>query len=182
MEELSLSSKLASRRVRVTLIDDGVDVFTSELARLSDRFFLVSVSIAQKIVIYLKNCLRIGAANNTGQTWPKVSNANDRKYFFPEVDIPDPRKNFQYNYESPDTEPFVNSGSGIACALAVDQVALIIHCVKLEVYYTKKKEKDKVEIVTGYDLERMTEHEESVRCALLSNSVTAQSVVSNTRV
>lgn len=101
----------------------------------------------------------IGAATSTGQTWPKVSHANARQYFFPGVDIPDLRKNFQYNHESPDTDPFVNSGSSIACALAVGQAALILHCVKLGVYYTKKKEKHQVEIITEDDLERMKEYE-----------------------
>ncbi|KAG5808134.1 hypothetical protein H9Q71_007307 [Fusarium xylarioides] len=101
----------------------------------------------------------IGAATSTGQTWLKVSNANDRQYFFPGVDIPDLRKNFQYNYESPDTDPFVNLGSSIACALAVGQAALILHCVKLGVYYTKKKEKHQVEIITEDDLDRMKEYE-----------------------
>ncbi|KAF5639318.1 Intracellular serine protease [Fusarium sp. NRRL 52700] len=252
MEELNLSSKLTSRRVRVALIDDGVDVFTSELARFSDRFFpgvsfdrsndrhssrewssrgghgtlmaklILAVCPHADIVTYrvlmrpdhqtnllipdaesaAKNVMAkaesesasapvpllfcaaaddgpggsnndeelpsamtysklicIGAATSTGQTWPKVSNANDRHYFFPGVDIPDLRKNFQYNHESPDTDPFVNSGSSIACALAVGQAALILHCVKLGVYYTKRKEAHQVEIITEDDLERMKEYE-----------------------
>ncbi|KAF4457411.1 Major intracellular serine protease [Fusarium austroafricanum] len=291
MDDLDLSSKLTSRRVTVALIDDGVDVFTSELARFSDRFFpgvsfdrsndrhssrewssrgghgtlmaklILAVCPHADIVTYrvlmrpdhetnmlipdaesaakaikhavkrdvdiismswtiskpgegsdksgyerLKNVMAetasergnalvpllfcaaaddglsssnndeelpsamaysklicIGAATSTGQTSPQVSAPGSRQYFFPGVDVPDLRENFQYNHDSPDTDPFVNSGSSIACALAVGQAALILHCVKLSVYYTKKKEQMRgvrqVEIITEDDLERMKEFE-----------------------
>ncbi|KAH7146248.1 hypothetical protein EDB81DRAFT_934149 [Dactylonectria macrodidyma] len=104
----------------------------------------------------------IGAATNALQTWVKVTNPNERHFFFPGVDVPDLRQNFQYAYESPETDPYGNSGSSIACALAAGQAALILHCVKLGIYYTKRTELDKMtpqEKITEEDLKRVKRFE-----------------------
>lgn len=90
-----------------------------------------------------KELFRIGAATNALQTWVKVTKPAERDFFFPGVDVPDLRENFQYAYDSLDADPYGNSGSSIACALAAGQAALILHCVKLGIYYTKKMELEK---------------------------------------
>lgn len=105
---------------------------------------------------------RIGAATNALQTWVKVTKPSERDFFFPGVDVPDLRSNFQYSYDSLDADPYSNSGSSIACALAAGQAALILHCVKLSIYYTKKKEKEGTkarEEITEDDLKSMKQFE-----------------------
>jgi hypothetical protein len=110
---------------------------------------------------------RIGAATNALQTWVKVTKPSERDFFFPGVDVPHLQHNFQYAYDSLDADPYSNSGSSIACALAAGQAALILHCVKLSIYYTKKMEKQKTtahEEITEEDLKNMKQFE-SMRSA-----------------
>lgn len=105
---------------------------------------------------------RIGAATNALQTWVKVTKPSERDFFFPGVDVPDLRQNFQYAYDNLEADPYSNSGSSIACALAAGQAALILHCVKLGIYYTKKMEKQNVAVsekITEEDLKHMKQFE-----------------------
>jgi hypothetical protein len=91
----------------------------------------------------------IGAADaSSGAAWPMTSDPHSLHYFFPGVDI----KVVEPSEGQPigDATEKKLTGSSIANAYAAGLAALLIHCTRLSVYYTKKmqlKNKPTTEIV-----------------------------------
>lgn len=91
---------------------------------------------------------RIGAAHETGQTWPNVTNANACHFLFPGVDfaLEDQPQLTDLGTSSNDKAPGPfetrssrRTGSSVATALAAGLAALLIHCTKLGAYHTIEK-------------------------------------------
>lgn len=95
-----------------------------------------------------RDVFRIGAAHETGQTWPNVTNANAVHFLFPGVDfaLEDQPQLTALRASSNDKHPSSSetrssrrTGSSVATALAAGLAALLIHCTKLGAYHTVEK-------------------------------------------
>lgn len=95
-----------------------------------------------------RDVFRIGAAHETGQTWPNVTNANAVHFLFPGVDFAledQPQltalraSSNDKHPSSPETRSSRRTGSSVATALAAGLAALLIHCTKLGAYHTVEK-------------------------------------------
>lgn len=95
-----------------------------------------------------RDIFRIGAAHETGQTWPNVTNANAVHFLFPGVDfaledqpqLTALRASSNDKDASPsETRSSRKTGSSVATALAAGLAALLIHCTKLGAYHTVEK-------------------------------------------
>lgn len=90
---------------------------------------------------------RIGAAQETGHTWPNVSQAKAVHFVFPGVDFTLEENSELRNLQSSnddalnhlDANSSRRSGSSVATALAAGLAALLIHCTKLGAYHTVEK-------------------------------------------
>lgn len=88
---------------------------------------------------------RIGAAQETGHTWPNVSQAQTVHFVFPGVDFSleenSELRNLRSSKDDTSTDRSETSnsrktGSSVATALAAGLAALLIHCTKLGAYHT----------------------------------------------
>lgn len=95
-----------------------------------------------------RDIFRIGAAHETGQTWPNVTNANAVHFLFPGVDfaLEDQPQLTALRTSSNDKDASLSetrssrrTGSSVATALAAGLAALLIHCTKLGAYHTVEK-------------------------------------------
>lgn len=88
---------------------------------------------------------RIGAAEETGQSWPNVSDQKTVHFFMPGVDFNLPENSVldglrTSNNSTKPQDSIERSGSSIATALAAGLAALLIHCTKLGAYHTIAKQ------------------------------------------
>lgn len=95
-----------------------------------------------------KNIFCIGAADSSGQVWPKVTDQSGPHFIFPGVDIKDvfgdDKDNNRVEAASKNgrlgdlVSKNGRTGSSVATALAAGLAALLIHCTKLGFYYTQE--------------------------------------------
>lgn len=88
---------------------------------------------------------RIGAAiEETGQTWPDVTNASDVHFVFPGVDFMLEEHSESQSLQtssngspkSPGSDDPRRTGSSVATVLAAGLAGFLIHCTKLGAYHT----------------------------------------------
>ncbi|KAI0400345.1 hypothetical protein F4802DRAFT_610152 [Xylaria palmicola] len=98
---------------------------------------------------------RIGAADSTGQAWNKLSYSyvdKETMYLFPGVDIrdvlslePDEHRQDTVKMQKELTDKNGFTGSSIATALAAGLAALLLHCTRLGVFFTKRMREGEIQ-------------------------------------